>query len=78
MISQPPRPDTVNRLVEAALTGMSTSVDDATGAEVFSAYLTLTARAIAVAKEMGIELQPFRSALEKIYATVATPPQQVN
>jgi len=66
---QPEREDVVRTLAHAAHKGMEKAVEDnpdATAAEVFSAYLTLTATIIKVMQDMKVPNRTIRTAVEKL------------
>lgn len=72
------RSEVVNRLVEAATNGMLEGPRDSTADEVFSAYMTMTLRAVMCAKDLGADMQPFRVALERIWRELPPSHEVVN
>jgi hypothetical protein len=76
MTAEAIRPDVVDRLVNAACTGMSSVAHGTSASEVFSAALTLASRTVGVALELGVDPEVLRGAIVKLWEQL--PPQVVS
>lgn len=71
-MNAPPRPEVIERLVDAAFAGMSHAVDGTTGAEVLSACMNIAFRAV----HSATDRESFRTCIEQMYALL--PERTVN
>lgn len=72
----PPRREAITLLCDAALEGMRQHGKVTTSTEVFSACMTLALHAVTTAIDLGLELDPYREIIARIYAQF--PPEIVN
>lgn len=65
-----PRPEAIAMLVNAMADAMTEQAAHVTADEIYSACFTLTSRAVSSALKAGVEPEPLREAIAKIYAVL--------